>query len=116
MANKALWADTAVMITNDERGGYYDSGFVQTLDFFGDGTRIPMIVVSPYSKGVGMVHGYGDHASFIKFVDANWGLKPVSSYSRDNLPDPIVSAKNPYVPTNMPALDDLMDYFKFPAK
>ncbi len=113
MANKALWADTAVFITNDEGGGYYDSGFVQTIDFFGDGTRIPMLVVSPYSKGVGMVHGYGDHASFIKFVDANWGLKPIASYTRDNLPNPTVSATNPYVPTNMPALDDLMDYFKF---
>ena len=115
-ANKALFASTAVFITNDEGGGYYNSGFVQTVDFFGDGTRIPMIVVSPYSKGVGMVHGYGDHASFIKFVDANWSLKPVSSFSRDNLPNPTVSAKNPYVPTNMPALDNLMDYFHFPKK
>jgi phospholipase C len=113
-ASKTLSADTAVMITNDEGGGYYDSGFVQTLDFFGDGTRIPLIVVSPYSKGVGIVHGYGDHASFIKFVERNWGLKPIEPYSRDNLPNPKVSAKNPYVPTNMPALDDLMDYFKFP--
>jgi phospholipase C len=116
MAKPALWATTAVMITNDEGGGYYDSGFVQAVDFFGDGTRIPMIVVSPYSKGVGMVHGYGDHASFIKFVDANWGLKPIASYTRDNLPNPTVSAKNPYVPTNMPALDDMMDYFNFSKK
>ncbi len=113
-AQPALAADTAVMITNDEGGGYYDSGFVQAVDFFGDGTRIPMLVVSPYSKGVGPVHGYGDHASFIKFVDANWGLKPIASYTRDNLPNPKVSKDNPYVPTNMPALDDLMDYFKFP--
>jgi phospholipase C len=115
-AQPALFADTAVMITNDEGGGYYDSGFVQSLDFFGDGTRIPMIVVSPYSKGVGPVHGYGDHASFIKFVDANWSLKPIATYTRDNLPNPKVTADNPYVPTNMPALDDMMDYFKFPAK
>jgi phospholipase C len=113
-ANPALWADTAVMITNDEGGGYYDSGFIQTVDFFGDGTRIPMIVVSPYSKGVGPVHSYGDHASFIKFVNANWNLKPIDSYTRDNLPNPKVAADNPYVPTNMPAIDDLMAYFKFP--
>jgi phospholipase C len=39
--------DTAVFITFDEGGGYYDSGYLQPLDFFGDGPRIPLIVVSP---------------------------------------------------------------------
>ena len=115
-AKPDLWASTAVFITNDEGGGYYDSGYTQAVDFFGDGTRIPMIVVSPYSKGVGMVHSYGDHASFIKFVNANWGLKPANSYGRDNLPNPTMAANNPYVPTNMPAIDDLMAYFNFQQK
>ena len=41
-ANPALWADTAIFITEDEGGGYYDSGYVQPVDFFGDGTRIPL--------------------------------------------------------------------------
>ncbi len=50
-ANPALWKDTAIFITFDEGGGYYDSGYVQPLDFFGDGTRIPLIVVSPYCNG-----------------------------------------------------------------
>jgi len=112
-ANPKLFADTAVFITNDEGGGYYDSGFEQTLDFFGDGTRIPMIVVSPYSKGVGVVHSYGDHASFLKFVEKNWGLPSIESYTRDALPNPTVAAANAYVPTNMPAIDDLTSYFKF---
>ena len=42
--------DTAIFITFDEGGGYYDSGYVQPVDFFGDGTRIPFLVVSPYAK------------------------------------------------------------------
>ena len=50
-ANPTLWADTAIFITFDEGGGYYDSGYVQPLDFFGDGTRIPLLVVSPYTDG-----------------------------------------------------------------
>jgi phospholipase C len=114
-ANPALFADTAVFITNDEGGGYYDSGFEQTLDFFGDGTRIPMLVVSPYSKGVGMVHDYGDHASFLKFVEANWSLPTIGSNTRDTLPNPTTNG-NAYVPTNMPAIDNLMGYFNFGAK
>ncbi len=40
--------DTAIFITFDEGGGYYDSGYVQPLDYFGDGTRIPLLVVSKY--------------------------------------------------------------------
>ena len=51
------------MITFDEGGGYYDSGYVQPLDFFGDGTRIPMIVVSNYSTGGHISHTYTDHVS-----------------------------------------------------
>ena len=45
--NSPYWENTAIFITVDEGGGYYDSGYVQPLDFFGDGTRIPLIVVSP---------------------------------------------------------------------
>jgi phospholipase C len=112
-SNPTLAADTAVFITVDEGGGYYDSGFVQAVDYFGDGTRIPMIVVSPFSKGVGVVHSYGDHASFIKFVNKNWGLPPITSFTRDNLPNPVQTGANPYVPTNGPAIDDLTTYFNF---
>jgi phospholipase C len=112
-ANPAVWSDVAIMITYDEGGGYYDSGYIQPLDFFGDGTRIPMIVVSPYSKGVGMVHEYNDHVSMDKFVEYNWGLQTISNRSRDNLPNPIVSSSNPYVPLNSPALGDMTNYFNF---
>jgi phospholipase C len=115
-SSPTLWANTAIFITVDEGGGYYDSGFEQTVDFFGDGTRIPMIVVSPYSYGVGVTHAYGDHASFLKFVEKNWTLPAVSSTSRDHLPNPVqTNTAAPYVPTNMPAIDDLSSYFNFNA-
>jgi phospholipase C len=112
-ANKELWKDTAILITFDEGGGYYDSGYVQPVDFFGDGTRIPLLVVSPYSKGGNVVHTYYDHVSILKFIEANWSLNPVSTRSRDNLPNPKTSAHNPYVPLNSPALGDLLDMFDF---
>jgi phospholipase C len=111
-ANPSLWASTAIFITFDEGGGYWDSGYVQPLDFFGDGTRIPMIVVSPYSTGGHISHTYTDHVSTLKFIERNWGLKPITKRSRDNLPDP-VTAGNPYVPVNSPAIGDLFDLFNF---
>ncbi|HUB88731.1 MAG TPA: alkaline phosphatase family protein [Dyella sp.] len=113
-ANPKLWDNTAVMITFDEGGGYYDSGYVQPIDFFGDGTRIPLIVVSKYSQGGRVVHTYEDHVSFDKFVEANWDLdETISHRSRDNLPNPISLPYNPYVPLNAPAIGDLMDMFSF---
>jgi phospholipase C len=109
-------ADTALFVTNDEGGGYWDSGYIQPLDFFGDGPRIPLIVVSKYSKHGEVVHTYYDHVSILKFIEANWGLSPLTSRSRDNLPNPVSSASNPYVPTNSPAIGDLMDMFDFHSK
>lgn len=115
-ANPALWKDTAIFITFDEGGGYYDSGYVQPLDFFGDGTRIPLIVVSPYSTGGHVSHDYGDHVSILKFIERNWGMRPVTTRSRDNFPDPVTSWGNPYVPVNSPAIGDLFDMFNFPDR
>jgi phospholipase C len=110
--NPALAKNTAIFITFDEGGGSYDSGYVQQLDFFGDGTRIPLILVSRFAQGGHINHTYTDHVSTIKFIEANWGLKPITTRSRDNLPNPTTTT-NPYVPTNRPAIGDLMDMFNF---
>lgn len=112
-ANPQLWATTAILVTFDEAGGYYDSGFIQPLDFFGDGPRTVMIAVSPYSTGGHIVHDYADHASVVKFIERNWGVSPLSRRSRDNLPNPEPRFENPYVPANMPAIDDLFSLFNF---
>jgi acid phosphatase len=116
IAKPDLFATTAIMATFDEGGGYYDSGYIQTLDFFGDGTRIPLFVISPYVIPGSIDHTYSDHASILKFIEANWGLPPMSPRSRDNLPNPVVSPARPYVPTNGPALGDLMSIFDFAHK
>jgi len=112
-ANPKLMANTALIITFDEGGGYYDHGYIQPIDFFGDGPRIPLIVVSPFTRGGHINHTYTDHVSILKFVERNWGLKPLTGRSRDNLPNPIVEDDNPYVPLNSPALGDLFDMFHF---
>ena len=112
-AKPDLWAHTAILITFDEGGGYWDSGYIQPMDYFGDGTRIPAIMVSPYSTGGHVSHTYADHASFLKFVERNWHLPVVSPTGRDNYPNPITTSGNPYAPTNSPAIGDLTDMFTF---
>jgi len=112
-ANTELFESTALIITFDEGGGYYDSGYIQPLDFFGDGPRIPLIVISPFTKGGRINHTYTDHVSILKFIERNWRLKPLTERSRDNFPNPRVDDDNPYVPLNSPALGDLFNIFDF---
>ena len=112
-ANEELWESTAILITTDEGGGYYDSGYVQPVDYFGDGTRIPFLVVSKYSQGGHVSHEYSDHASISKFIERNWNIPRISNRSRDNLPNPQTSDDNPYVPLNRPAIGDLWGNFSF---
>lgn len=111
--NPKLWKDTAIFITEDEGGGYYDSGYVQPLDYFGDGTRIIFLVVSAYVKPGHISHDYADHVSILKFIERNWGLETVTRRSRDNFPNPVTARGNPYAPVNSPAIDDLFSMFDF---
>ncbi len=112
-SNPALWAKTAILVTVDEGGGYWDSGYIQILDVFGDGTRIPLIAVSPFAKKGAVDHTYTDHVSILKFIEANWRLAPLSARSRDHLPNPIQDRAVAYVPANRPAIGDLMSLFQF---
>ncbi|HZV88354.1 MAG TPA: alkaline phosphatase family protein [Candidatus Binatus sp.] len=112
-ANKELFASTVLFITMDEGGGYYDSGYIQPLDFFGDGPRIPLIAVSPFTRGGHISHTYTDHVSILKFIERNWDLKPLTGRSRDNFPNPKSDEDNAYVPKNSPAIGDLFDLFDF---
>jgi phospholipase C len=108
--NRKLWASTAIFVTMDESGGYYDSGYIEPVSFFGDGPRVPMIVVSPYARAGFVDHTYTDHVSILKFIEANWGLSPLTSYSEDNLAN---ATPGVYVPHDRPAIGNLMTAFDF---
>jgi phospholipase C len=108
--NSKLWRSTAIFVTFDETGGYYDSGYIQPVSFFGDGPRVPMLVISPYAKRGFVDHTYTDHVSILKFIEANWGLSPLTSYSLDNLPN---STPGVYIPKDRPAIGNLMTLFNF---
>jgi phospholipase C len=112
-SNPQQWAQTAIFVTVDEGGSFYDSGFIQPVDFFGTGPRVPMLAVSPFSRGGHISHVYNEHSSFVKFIERNWRLKgTLSDRSRDNLPNPRQD-EDDYVPRNMPAIGDLFDLFNF---
>lgn len=108
--NPTLWRNTAIFVTFDENGGYYDSGYIQPVSFFGDGPRVPLLVVSPFAKPGFVDHTYTDHVSILKFIEANWRLSPLTTLSEDNLPN---ATPGVYVPKDRPAIGDLMTLFDF---
>jgi len=109
-SNRSLWRNTAIFVTFDETGGYYDSGYTQPVSFFGDGPRVPLLVISPYAKVGHVDHTYTDHVSVLKFIEANWKLSPLTSFSEDNLPN---ATPGRYVPRDRPAIGNLMTLFDF---
>jgi len=73
------WQSTAVIITYDENGGFWDHVPPPKIDRWGPGARVPAIVISPYAK-----HGYVDHtlydtSSILALIEHRFGLKPLGS-------------------------------------
>jgi hypothetical protein len=72
-----LWSSTAIIVTYDENGGFWDHVAPPKGDRWGPGSRIPAIIVSPYAK-----RGYVDHTSYdttsiLKFITRRFDLAPL---------------------------------------
>jgi phospholipase C len=53
---------------------YFDTGYIQNLDFFDNGPRIPFMVVSPYARPDFIDYTHYDHSPMLKFIERNWRL------------------------------------------
>jgi phospholipase C len=77
------WPRTAVVITYDEGGGWFDHVRPPAVDRFGLGTRVPALIVSPYARRGLVAHGQYDHASVLKLIEWRWDLPPLTARDRD---------------------------------
>jgi len=74
-----LWSDTAIIVTYDENGGFWDHVAPPKADRWGPGTRIPAIVISPYAKRGFIDHTPYDTTSILKLIETRYGLAPLGS-------------------------------------
>lgn len=83
------WNDTALFVTWDDPGGWYDHVAPQQLDRNGLGFRVPLVVVSKYAKRGYVSHARHEYASLLKFLEYNWKLPSLGTTDRraDNLTD-----------------------------
>jgi phospholipase C len=78
IGNSQYWADTAIIITWDDWGGWYDHVAPQVINSYEYGFRVPLIVVSPYAKPAYVSHQVNDFGSILKFIEGTFALSTVA--------------------------------------
>ena len=84
--NSSIWSNTVVFICFDENGGLWDHVVPPVIDRWGPGTRIPFIIVSPWSKRGFVDHNQYETVSILSFVEALYNLPPLSTRDAAALP------------------------------
>ena len=100
----ACWSTTAIFITWDDNGGFYDHVPPPSLDAFGAGIRVPLLIISPFVKPGTVYSKFGTFDSLIAFVEANWRLGTLTSRDAraNNLMDAFHFGADPAPPLLMP--------------
>ncbi len=74
----ADWPTTAIVLTWDDFGGFYDHAPPPRVDQYGLGPRVPLIVISPYVKEGIVSHTVYETASVLQFIETRHRLKALS--------------------------------------
>src|ERR1051326_8698908 len=73
------WASTAIFLTWDDFGGFYDHVSPPPVDGFGLGPRVPLIIISPYAISGKISHTQYEFSSVLKFIETRFGLAPLTT-------------------------------------
>ena len=112
MINAAMagpdWNSTAIFLTWDDWGGFYDHVQPPTVDAGGYGIRVPMIFISPYAKTGVVDHQTLSLDAFLKLIEDRFLGGQRLDPTTDGRPD-----SRPVVRENLPLLGDLTSEFDF---
>jgi phospholipase C len=102
------WNSTAIFLSWDDWGGFYDHVTPPAVDQNGYGLRVPSIVISPYAKSGYIDHQTLSHDAFLKFIEDDFLNGTRLDPNTDGRPDP-----RPTVRETVPQLGNLADDFDF---
>jgi phospholipase C len=102
------WNSTAIFLSWDDWGGFYDHVVPPNVDGNGYGLRVPSIVISPYAKRGFIDHQTLSHDAFLKFIEDDFLGGARLDPATDGRPDP-----RPDVRENATPLGNLVEDFDF---
>jgi phospholipase C len=98
------WNDSAIVLTWDDWGGWYDHVVPPQVDREGYGFRVPALIISPYARKGYILHETADFTSVLKFIERLYGLAPLTT--RDEAATDLMAAfdfhQAPRAPTQLP--------------
>lgn len=109
----AIGSSSVVFLFYDENGGYWDPVAPPKLGPLGDGFRVPLLVLSPWTRGGGLIHAPLDPAAILGFIDQNWNLTPLDARvaASPNLMPIFNFSAPPGAPVILPTPVNLVDGF-----
>jgi phospholipase C len=78
-----FWDSTAIFVTWDDFGGFYDHVNPPSVDYFGLGIRVPAIIISPYVKPGSIHHTVFEFSSMLSFAEKVFGLPSLTNRDKD---------------------------------
>jgi phospholipase C len=102
------WDSTAIFVSWDDWGGFYDHVAPPDVNYFGYGLRVPGLVISPYARKGYIDHQRLSHDAYVKFIEDDFLRGRRLDPKTDGRPDPRES-----VAENAPQLGDLRYDFDF---
>ncbi len=102
------WDSTAIFLSWDDWGGFYDHVVPPVVDQNGYGLRVPGIVISPYARQGYIDHQVLSHDAYAKFIEDDFLSSQRLNPATDGRPDP-----RPTVRESVPQLGDLINDFDF---
>lgn len=94
----SAWESTAIFVTYDDFGGFYDHVPPVMEDAFGPGNRMPCLLISPLARRNYVDHNYYNTQSILKLIEQRYGLPPLTARDR-----------------NAPSLIEAFDTAQFPS-
>jgi phospholipase C len=102
------WNSTAILVSWDDWGGFYDHVIPPTIDQNGYGLRVPGLVISPYAKAGFIDHQRLSHDAWLKFIEDVFLARARLNPATDGRPD-----RRPIVREEAPGLGDIANDFNF---
>jgi phospholipase C len=102
------WSSTAIFLSWDDWGGFYDHVVPPTVDQNGYGLRVPGLVISPYARRGFIDHQVLSHDAYVKFIEDDFMSSQRIDPKTDGRPD-----KRPDVRENESQLGNLLADFDF---